>query len=168
MLPCRLSICTEFEPRTSGTYVWTLDAAFLPCLRIPLLTQVSNAGDVLYVLPRGFRGNIAARSWRLRAEPAIKRVRPKNLHATVPAIATPLGGRPSGGIAVPTNHIGQNNGSGAARLLTPWRSREMGMCTALCPGGGRSKLPGARGLRRSARHQRRRGVARHHRHPVLG
>lgn len=39
-----------------------------------LSCQVSNEGDVLYVLPRGFRGAIAARSWRLRAEPAIKRV----------------------------------------------------------------------------------------------
>lgn len=38
--------------------------------------QVSNEGDVLYVLPKGFRGAIAARSWRLRAEPVLKKVRP--------------------------------------------------------------------------------------------
>jgi len=38
--------------------------------------QVSNEGDVLYVLPKGFRGTIAARSWRLRAEPVLKKVRP--------------------------------------------------------------------------------------------
>lgn len=35
--------------------------------------QVSAEGDVLYVLPRGFRGAITAKSWQLRAEPAIKK-----------------------------------------------------------------------------------------------
>lgn len=36
--------------------------------------QVSNEGDVVYILPSGFRGTILARSWKLRAEPIIKKV----------------------------------------------------------------------------------------------
>jgi len=40
-------------------------------------SQVSNDGDVLYALPRGFRGIITARSWKLRAEPFFKKVFPQ-------------------------------------------------------------------------------------------
>ncbi len=36
--------------------------------------QVSSEGDVLYALPRGFRGAITARSWKLRAAPYFKKV----------------------------------------------------------------------------------------------
>ena len=46
--------------------------------------QVSNEGDVLYVLPRGFRGAIAARSWRLRAEPTLKKVPALDTGSQVP------------------------------------------------------------------------------------
>ena len=55
--------------------------------RVP--SQVSNEGDVLYVLPRGFRGAIAAKSWRLRAEPALKKVW-AYLHPLLYAIASKL------------------------------------------------------------------------------
>ena len=34
--------------------------------------QVSDAGDVLYVLPQNFRAIIRGRSWLLRLEPALK------------------------------------------------------------------------------------------------
>ncbi len=34
--------------------------------------QVSDAGDVLYVLPQNFKAIIRGRSWLLRLEPALK------------------------------------------------------------------------------------------------
>lgn len=37
--------------------------------------QVSNSGDVLYVLPSNFKQVIAAKSWLLRAEPFLQKVR---------------------------------------------------------------------------------------------
>jgi hypothetical protein len=130
MLPCRLSLCTDSEPHTSRTHACTSDAAFVPCLKPPLLTQVSNAGDVLYVLPRGFRGNIAARSWRLRAEPAIKRVRHDTCHC---ACGCHAAGRSAIRRGLPSPAIGLEHGNGAARLLMPWRLKEVGACTcAVC------------------------------------
>ena len=37
--------------------------------------QVSNSGDVLYVLPSNFKQIIAGKSWLLRAEPFIQKIR---------------------------------------------------------------------------------------------
>lgn len=40
-----------------------------------LSLQVSDAGDVLYVLPSNFKQIIAGKSWLLRAEPFLQKVR---------------------------------------------------------------------------------------------
>ena len=40
-----------------------------------LATQVSDSGDVLYVLPNNFKQIIAGKSWLLRAEPFLQKVR---------------------------------------------------------------------------------------------
>lgn len=41
----------------------------------PFFVQVSDSGDVLYVLPSNFRQIIAGKSWLLRAEPFLQKVR---------------------------------------------------------------------------------------------
>ena len=40
-----------------------------------LYLQVSDAGDVLYVLPSNFKQVITGKSWLLRAEPFLQKVR---------------------------------------------------------------------------------------------
>ena len=48
--------------------------SFLRCDKT-LSLQVSDAGDVLYVLPSNFKQVIAGKSWLLRAEPFLQKVR---------------------------------------------------------------------------------------------
>lgn len=36
--------------------------------------QVSNTGDIVYALPRDFQSSIRARSWLLRAQPALAKL----------------------------------------------------------------------------------------------
>ena len=43
-------------------------------LTAPRSLQVSEQGDVLYVLPRNLRAVLASKSWWLRAQPAVKGV----------------------------------------------------------------------------------------------
>ena len=49
-----------------------------PCIHChahsPHPLQVSDQGDVLYVLPRNLRAVLASKSWWLRAQPAVKGV----------------------------------------------------------------------------------------------
>lgn len=57
-----------------------MSPCFLIQLRCVLCLQVSTEGDVVYVLPRGFRGIITSRSFWLRTEPLFKKVPPSHMY----------------------------------------------------------------------------------------
>ena len=65
-------------PRGRPAHACHADSAPLPALaerqRVFSLLQVSDQGDVLYVLPRNLRAVLASKSWWLRAQPAVKGV----------------------------------------------------------------------------------------------
>ena len=61
-----------------------------PATRFCLLMQVSGSGDILYALPSNFKQVIAGKSWLLRAEPFLQKLRDASAYLVRVSFGTAL------------------------------------------------------------------------------
>ena len=86
----RLSMCTQSSAQMIADQAVSARRFIASANNVLLLLQVSGSGDILYALPSNFKQVIAGKSWLLRAEPFLQKLRDASAYLVRVSFGTAL------------------------------------------------------------------------------